>query len=197
MRGINSKCDSIVKKSIETLQRCRTEGVATSAESLNIVSYAVILNRDMNCMLSRLWNTNDDWERKLICRHLALAILEGLEDLAELNGQCLREFAQNTKTREELKIVSQKLSQLRIQHEADLRKLRVTAAAHRDKDANTLISSITTVDAELIEQLGWAMNSILLDAMSTFLDIVQSGCEGCKMNKKAKTSVEALQLPTE
>ncbi len=195
-REVDSTYASLIKTTSETLKRCQAEGVTTSTEALNTTLYIMVLTRDIHCLLRRLWSTNDDWESKLICRHLALAIVEGMEDLAELNGHCLHEFTQNRETWEALKTVSQELNKLRIKHEKNLRQLRVTAVAHRDKDANTLINSVTEVDTEHIAQIGLDLYIILVWVMSPLLTMVQSGCESCKYNKKAESSTSISQTPS-
>ena len=178
-------CNRLIYKASAILDTCRSEGVGSASSAINLSLYTAVLIRDINCMLARLWKLPESSERNLVCRHLSLAIVEGLEDLAELNGHCIRDMPENTPVRYGLKKASQEIAELRKQHEVSLRLLRVTASAHRDKNARVLLNSIHNVVPADVEMLGWTVYQTLTTVMTPLTNIVEAGCEVCKAPKLA------------
>lgn len=163
-----------------TLATCRTCGQSMSASALNMTLYVSVLEMDMCHLLGRLWTVQDLWERKLICRHLALAIVEGIEDLAELNGQCINQQSEDSILRKEQKRVSRLLNELKRKHDRKLRELRVTATAHREKDAIVLVRVIHDMDGHEIEELGWDVFHCLTQVKIAASAMMDNGCKKCK-----------------
>ena len=156
---------------------------------INFSLYVAIFDRDLLCILKQLWLTRDSWGRNLLARQLALLIVEGLEDLAQLNGQCIRlTNSEHEDIRSGFLTTSRSISDFRRTHEQKLRDVRITAVAHRDKNADALITSIEELDVRKVESLGWDLVEAMADTTSACLPFMKSACKICREKDETKST---------
>ena len=162
------------------LDTCAAHGENISHSAINLSVYVGVLNLDLNIMLSQFFATRKDWERNLIARHLALAMLEGLEDIAELNGACISTMKQNNPNFERLKRASRVIADLRWKYEGELRLIRLSVCAHREKNAQVLWKAVREIEVEKIIGISNEVTTGLGEVIQQMREVLILGCEGCR-----------------
>lgn len=75
---------------------------------------------------------------------------------------------------EKLKASSALLNGLRKKHETSLRQIRVTAVAHREKDAGMLLASIDGLDQREIHSIGEDMIAAMTQISRSYSDVISN-----------------------
>ena len=112
--------------------------------------YIALSYADLNEILADIAFSVSDWRRKLHCRHLAILLVEFIEDIPELMG---KEFRSRLQLEPELlpmlpkvDAIMKDINLFRKNHESDLRALRNVASAHRDHSAIAMLEAIRAID---------------------------------------------------
>jgi hypothetical protein len=130
-----------------TIHTCRTQhkkfqswGLTDTAAVFNASLYVLLFDRDFSSLKDFFLGADNDWDRKMVGRQMAVMLYGGAKDLTdELLDQKFRMILANNdiseKTRTDLDAVRSRLTTFRKTHAKRLNELRNVMAAHRDKDA--------------------------------------------------------------
>jgi hypothetical protein len=156
--------------------RDRYRGQLEPAEErvFNTVQFWTLFFHDLIVLLHEMHRPGSSTERQgAFGRVLAVSIVEGFEDLAELLGRAFEQDMKKIGVGEEgvsgIRKVLIQLRDLRKAHERHLRDLRNTVAAHREHDAEKQWRLIEQQDNTQITKLGMALTTwsvTMLDALT-------------------------------
>lgn len=164
-----------------TLENCRRQGWAIHAQVWNVALYMNIAAHDLSVLVAQLHFEREPWARRLIARHVVLAMYEVTEDMTQLLGRRLREPLQSLGL---LAMFDAELRQARApldafwrQHQEKLSEIRVMSAAHRDLDGLALLETVESLDMEELFKLGLEIGTILNDIGPLIQKILSASSE--------------------
>ncbi|MFN8453339.1 MAG: hypothetical protein U0401_01490 [Anaerolineae bacterium] len=148
----------------EAIKRYRQQGWYTHAEIWNIAFFLNIAAHDTSILVLQLANEREPWDRKLAARHVALAVYETAEDLAQLLGKPIRDAVQRlgllNELDRELRQTRQPLDIYWQTYTPILKAIRLTSVAHREHDGITQFEVIDKIDVDQILELGLKFGDI-------------------------------------
>ena len=133
-------------------------GTAHHVALVNVCQFALLFNYDLSCLLHDLTATQIAWHRRLHARHLALTLVECVEDFTALLGKPFRraisELRLDPATVETLNSLSAELHAFQRQHDRFLRSVRNYTIAHREHDATIQLQWINDLEPKSLGALG-------------------------------------------
>lgn len=128
------------------IQTCRTQhakfvshGLNDTAAVFNASLYVLLFDRDFSSLKDFFLGADNDWDRKMAGRQMAVMLYEGVDDLSKLFGKQFRTILANNDVSEEhrrnLDELRSRLATFRHAHSERLLELRSVVGAHRDLDA--------------------------------------------------------------
>lgn len=127
------------------------EGNRHLAKLANALQYSFSIERDLCMLMTDVMTERNKWRRNLHARHLAILIVEFLDKIdtvlgkefqSHINAVAARHPELITKYRD----IRRNLARIGEQHRKQLRRIRNTAAAHRDADGDCQLEVINSVD---------------------------------------------------
>lgn len=150
-----------------TVEELRARGWATHAMLWNTCLYLNMAAHDLSVLVEDLAFERDNWRRRLLARNLAVLAYESTEDIQFLLGKTFREAL------EKLGVLSQFELRLRDtrkpldlfwkEHQASLKQVRVTSAAHRDHDGVAMLNTVKSISIDDSLSIGLALGQIFND----------------------------------
>ena len=135
------------------------------------VADLTVLTRDMACH-------PDWWASRLYARLLAMTMLEFVEDVPQVLGKRFRESLKAVAPADvhskRVSGITKQLSDFRKKHETLLRQIRRISAAHRDHDANLLLSVIEEININSLVKMATELQDLQTDFSGAMADVFQS-----------------------
>jgi len=131
----------------------QTRKVKSYDNFFNVCIYASLVGRDIAYLSDSFVKTQEISERNVVSRLLSMTLIEFLDDINGLLGKDLRtelqmlEFEQHL---DQLRSINKAFSSLKKENQAELRKIRNNAAAHKTKNALSLLEFNKNVDSDKI-----------------------------------------------
>ncbi len=160
----------------DTIERLRTQGYTTHATLWNACLYLNMAAHDLSILVEDLALERDYWRRRFNARHLALLAYETTEDLQTLLGKSFRDALNKlgvlSQFEQNLRDARKPLDGFWRQHQAALKQVRTTAAAHRDQDGMAVLNTIENINIDDSLGIGLSLGKILDDLGAVLQTIV-------------------------
>jgi hypothetical protein len=127
----------------------------------NLMQFAGVFSYDLVCILDDCMRSEDGWRRKLHARHLALTLVENVEDFTDLLGKPLQTILAKTvfdpAPVATILVLKADLHRFQENNDKFLRAIRNAIIAHRDHLAKIQLTWIRGLNPEHVENLGIEM----------------------------------------
>lgn len=149
---------------LKSIKTYRQKGWHTHSEIWNIAFFMNIAAHDVSVLVFQLVTEREQWTRKLVARHVALALYETSEDLTQLLGKpirdALRKLGLLSELDQELRQARQPLDDYWETSAPILKPIRVSSIAHREHNSVDLFETIDAINVDQILQLGLKFGGI-------------------------------------
>ncbi len=131
------------------------------------LQYCTVVRRDLVILQTDLLTERNKWRRNLSARHLAVLVIEITDNIDTVLGKEFRAHivavaGSNGELLKRYRSLRRSLADICEDFNEELRHIRNTAAAHRDRNANRQIDAIDNVDERPILLVAQAVSMWLL-----------------------------------
>lgn len=161
----SSKAEIAREEDLEIMVRLwksfQTRKVKSYDNFFNVSIYASLVGRDIAYLSDSFAKTQETSERNIVSRLLSMTLIEFLDDINFLLGKGLRTelqmigFEQHL---DELQSINKAFSLVKKENQTELRKIRNNAAAHKTKNALSLLDFNKNLDSDKIFTLSAEVN---------------------------------------
>jgi hypothetical protein len=159
-------------KTRKKLEKYRISEVACLYEA---AQFCIMFDADLSVLARDMCCTSDWWQSRLYGRLLAMTMLECVEDIPTVLGkrfrESLRTLVSNERQRQRISVITKSLSEFRKSNEAELRRVRQIAAAHRDHNVNVQLDVIEKLNIKKLTVLANELNDLLGGASRAMADV--------------------------
>lgn len=133
----------------------------------NACLYLNMAAHDLSVLVEDLTFERDNWSRSFVARNLAVLAYESTEDMQALLGKKFREALEKLEVLSrfdtELRDARKPLDAFWKEHQASLKHVRNTAAAHREHDGIAMFNTVENINIDETLSIGFALGNILND----------------------------------
>jgi hypothetical protein len=160
---LQEKSLSIILESLHRLDNSAPEEIKMF---WNIAGFINIIEYDIKIISCDLAVADRDWKKRHYARQACLIIFESIDSLFELFGKDFKNSASQIEREDfiyEVKSFSARLREFKKRNYLQLKKVRNTSVAHRDKDSLAQFASIAQIDSQKMLNITLEFDGILAD----------------------------------
>mgnify|MGYP001557504471 CR=1 FL=1 len=179
-RNARRKFD-VLESAIDTLQQERARalkhGAAAFAGVLDASLFVTLLSFDLTVLTLDHAQELRESRQNFYSRQLCMLLFEALEDLPSVFGkefrEALRAITDHPRVRDQLNGHMKSIDVLRRSYSAELKEIRLFAAAHREQDAFRQLEVIRKVDDRRVGRIARELDAILHEIINWLIGVAK------------------------
>ena len=174
----SEKLAACTQEFIGTLLAIRAQAAPEAELIWNSACHVNLVSHDLNALVHVIGMTEDIWTTRAMARMLVVNMFEACEDLLELFGKRFIETCKILETWERLepdyRNTRKGLARFWKQYGRDLKKLRISAGAHKDHDSLAVLLAIAQLSVGNILKQANELEDILRTFCSFSLKAIEA-----------------------